>query len=64
MSTTSETAKRVFWLWRLPVIRHVRYGWNCWLFNRHMDRCRSIGLGFAAQQSDLDYLDGILKGRN
>jgi hypothetical protein len=56
--------KNVFWLWRLPVIRHVRYGWNCWLFNRHMDRCRSIGLGFIAQQSDLDYLDGILKGRN
>lgn len=56
--------RKAAWPFRLPVIRHVRYAWNCFRFNRHMARCQSMGFGFAAQQSDLDYLDGILKGRN
>ena len=43
-------------------IRHIRFFWHNYHFNKHIDMCRSCGLGFVPQQSDIDYLEAILKG--
>lgn len=47
---------------RLWGIRHIRWFFLHYGLNRHIDRCRSMGLGYFAQQSDIDYLDAVLRG--
>lgn len=46
----------------LPIIRHVRWIFNLIAFEKHMMVCRAMGLGFAPQKSDIEYLEGIRKG--
>lgn len=46
---------------RLPIIRHIRYFWHVYHFNRHMDMWSHFGY-FIPQQADLDRLDAIWRG--
>ena len=48
---------------RLPIIRHIRYFWHSFWLCRWLDYCRRHGLGFFAQQSDLDFLQDVWEGR-
>ena len=44
-------------------IRHIRWLWLSYKLHQHIDWCRRTGLGFFVQQSDLDYLDRVWKGK-
>lgn len=43
-------------------IRHIRYWYLSYKLNCHIRMCREYGLGFFAQESDLQYLDDIWSG--
>jgi hypothetical protein len=43
-------------------IRHVRWVYLKWKLYCWVAQCASIGIGFHANRSDLDYLDAIWKG--
>lgn len=45
------------------IIRHIRYFFLLILLNIHLHRMRSIGFGFFANRSDLDYLDKVWEGK-
>lgn len=47
-----------------PIIRHIRWAFNVIAYERHLSRCRSMGLGFAENKADMDYIRGIWKGIN
>jgi len=43
-------------------VRHIRYFVSAWLLYRHIMRCRAMGIGLFAQQSDVDYLEAVWRG--
>lgn len=45
---------------RWPIIRHIRWAWHVWRFNRWARLWMS--LGYVPNESDLDHLDRIWRG--
>lgn len=43
-------------------IRHLRWLWHTWRFERYLSECAEMGLGGLPQPSDLAYLEAIWKG--
>ena len=44
-------------------IRHVRYFYLAWSFNRFIQRGRDAGLAWFAAESDLQYLADVWSGK-
>jgi hypothetical protein len=44
-------------------IRHIRYFYIVRKFNKHLDMCSQMGLGFGPQESDLMHLQMIWEGK-
>ena len=43
-------------------IRHVRWLYLSWMFQRYLRRRQSMGMSWFAQQIDLDFLDRVWSG--
>jgi hypothetical protein len=43
-------------------VRHIRWWWMAVRLNLHLARCRSVGLGFFANEADISYLDAVWRG--
>jgi len=48
---------------RLPLIRHIRYFWNAYWLSRWVAYYQQLGLGFFAQESDLQFLQDVWDGK-
>lgn len=48
---------------RWPIIRHARYFWHAYWLSRWVDFHARRGLGFFPQESDLQFLQDVWKGR-
>lgn len=48
---------------RIWGIRHIRWLWLSWRLAGWVEFCQKTGLGIAANQNDIDYLDAVRTGK-